>query len=334
MISLVISPLKALMRDQVFALEAKGIHGAAIMKETPTDDMMGLTAKLNRTLKTYPIFWKTYVINDLKSSFCAEGCGRPNVYIHVEKKTKQNMEENLNWLMNLVSSKQELCPKTMIYCRNLFNESMFMWFKEELDEKTYFNGVETVPNRLVEMYHSRTDVKSSKRILSELKKPGSVIRVIYATVAFGIGIDIPDIEYIINWGLPSSVLTYWQELGRCGRDGRQGLSIMYPYSRSLDDPDKELKTIIKGDMYYRRQILSLFQLRGMNSNIQKAQACESNSCESCCCGQCMCCSICITKCTCSGKNNPSSELILYCKIYSITSVDLLLYTSIVIVAII
>jgi len=175
-----------------------------------------------------------------------------------------------------------------------------MWFME-LENKVYYEGKECVSNRVIEMFHSRTDINSTERILTEFKKESSTNSLICTTVAFDIGIDIPDTEIVINWGAPSSVPTYWQEVGKCGRDGRTGLSITYPYARSLLGFDEELNTILKGYICYRRQILSLFVVKGMNHTTLKANPCANNDCDMCCCEQCLCCSICFQKCVCSGR---------------------------------
>lgn len=229
---------------------------------------------------------------------------RPNVYIHVEKPPiRENIEEKLHWLLGVVQSHQEQSPKTVVYCRNLrVCETLYMWIMEELGERAYVRGEETTSARMVEMYHSRTDSESMDRILTNFKKPDSNVRIICATVAFGLGVDIPDIEVVVNWGVPQSTMTFWQEIGRCGRDGRQCTSITYPYPRSLSlCPEKEFKNIITGDSCYRHSILSLFVLNGMSQEIQKPATCTDNACEECQCEMCRCCSNCWNTCSCSGK---------------------------------
>jgi len=108
-----------------------------------------------------------------------------------------------------------------------------MWLMEELGERAYHNCNENYNSRFIEMFHSRTDEDTAERILSTYKLASSHIRVLCATVAFGMRIDIPDVGIIINWGLPQSVMTFWQEVGRCDRDGRDGLAITYPFRRSV-----------------------------------------------------------------------------------------------------
>ena len=65
--------------------------------------------------------------------------------------------------------------------------------------------------------------------------PQSRLRVVIATVAFGIGINYPDVSQVIHLRSPCSLLNYAQESGRCGRDGRQAVAKLY-YSNIVWDP--------------------------------------------------------------------------------------------------
>ncbi|XP_052061903.1 uncharacterized protein LOC127701969 [Mytilus californianus] len=77
-------------------------------------------------------------------------------------------------------------------------------------------------NILIEMFHKSTHQDSKDRILKEFKLKESKIRCVIATVALGMGLDIRDVDLVVHIGCPKSVLSYWQEAGRCARDGRQG----------------------------------------------------------------------------------------------------------------
>ena len=84
---------------------------------------------------------------------------------------------------------------------------------------------------------------------------------ICCTLAFGLGIDI---ECVVLWGVPNSILTMWQEMGRAGRNGSPAEAILYPFGRSLSlCPDKELKDLVKTEGCYRMLILKMFVLDGM-----------------------------------------------------------------------
>ena len=53
--------------------------------------------------------------------------------------------------------------------------------------------------------------QTKERILTSFKKVGSPIRVLFSTIVFGMGVQIPDVDVVIHYGLPDNILTYWQE---------------------------------------------------------------------------------------------------------------------------
>ena len=73
--------------------------------------------------------------------------------------------------------------------------------------------------RLVDMFSSGAHPSVKEIITSSFTKPASVLRVLIATVAFGLGVNPPDVRYILHCGPPHDIETYVQEVGRGGRDG-------------------------------------------------------------------------------------------------------------------
>ena len=80
---------------------------------------------------------------------------------------------------------------------------------------------------VVNMFTSITDDTFKKYIISQFCSPQSRLRVVIATVAFGMGINCPDVSQVIHFRSPCSLLNYAQESGRCGRDGRQAVAKLY-----------------------------------------------------------------------------------------------------------
>ena len=63
------------------------------------------------------------------------------------------------------------------------------------------------------MFHRNIDEESNSRILQSFKIQ---LRCLFSTVAFGMSVQIPNVELVVHWGVPKSVLRYWQEVGRGG----------------------------------------------------------------------------------------------------------------------
>ncbi len=102
-----------------------------------------------------------------------------------------------------------------------------------------------------EYYHA--GLSTEERSIAHEKFIKDKIRVMVATVCYGMGIDKPDIRLVINWGAPSNLETYYQEIGRAGRDGVESKAVMFYdekdfstiaflNSKTEDEHQREIKT--------------------------------------------------------------------------------------------
>ena len=80
---------------------------------------------------------------------------------------------------------------------------------------------------LFAQFHAPQTVEMKDEILKQLCSRTSIIRVVFATVAIGMGVDIPDIRQVIHIGPPCSVKAYFQETGPAGRDGKISSALLY-----------------------------------------------------------------------------------------------------------
>ena len=87
------------------------------------------------------------------------------------------------------------------------------------------NAPDLAQFRLVEMFLSVTDPEHKDGIIHRFTT-GSQLRVVIATVAFGMGVDCLDIRQVIHVGLPDDMETYVQETGRTGRDGKPSIALL------------------------------------------------------------------------------------------------------------
>ena len=151
-------------------------------------------------------------------------------------------------------------PRVIIYCRGYEDcHHLYVFFQNGLGDK--FMEPQDAPDRsgfrLMEMYLKLTDVDVKEDILKSFTRT-SPLRIVCATVAFGMGVDCPDVEQIIHLGAPNDTESYIQETGRGGRDGRLCLASLLVVNRNNLFRSQEIKDDQVNTSQCRRDLLSLF----------------------------------------------------------------------------
>ena len=126
-------------------------------------------------------------------------------------------------------------PLTIVYVPLRLCGFVYKMFEHVLSAEQYYPlGSASIPaNRLFAQFHAPQTTEMKDEILKQLCSGRSTIRVVFATVAIGMGVDIPDIRQVIHVGPPSTVKAYFQETGRAGRDGKHSSAHLHYNNRDI-----------------------------------------------------------------------------------------------------
>lgn len=153
---------------------------------------------------------------------------RPNIFYAVQP--RNDVDTDFFDLLGTLREKLDKTPRVIVYCRSLnMCSALFAHFHYELGAASYYppGSPEISENRLFGMYHGSTPQHNKDVIVQSLLDPSGVVRVIFATIALGMGVDLQGVDTIVHYGAPASIEDYFQESGRGERSGGAAKSIVY-----------------------------------------------------------------------------------------------------------
>jgi len=201
-----------------------------IINEIGPAPVIALTATATDKVRT-DIKKNLGIVNatEFKSSF-----NRPNLYYEVRPKTKDVDKDIIKFI------KQHPNKSGIIYClsRKKVEELAAILRANDIKASAYHAGLD-----------STTRTQTQDAFLME------DIDVIVATIAFGMGIDKPDVRFVIHYDIPKSLEGYYQETGRAGRDGGEGICLAFYSSKDLDKLEKFMEGKPVAEQDIGRQLL-------------------------------------------------------------------------------
>jgi superfamily II DNA helicase RecQ len=197
------------------------------------------------------------------------------------------LSDTFHWLMDELREKKDGANKYIIYCRSIAACGLLYDYLDKALGAAAYIGKPSVKTRLFAMFHHSTRKRIKKIVLDQFGKVESKIRVVIATVCYGMGIDVKDVHMVIQWGCPRSMEEFYQEAGRAGRNPTMpAYSLLYYHGSDASEraTDSPMHQYCKGkDQRCRRQqLINHFDSDSQVSSEDKHR----------------CCDVCVSSCNC------------------------------------
>ena len=182
---------------------------------------------------------------------------RENIRFSVIKTTKTDQLGYLGWLIDIIKERHLLSPKTIIFCATMHDVAkVFGFLLAELGDSAHVAEKPRIPeNRLVGIYHSMTLPKYKSRVSHSFKDNVGQVRIVIATSALSMGVNFPDVRYVIHIGPVRSVVDHIQEAGRAGRDGASAHNVVLYHGNQLPHCEEAIKQFARSGSCVRKALL-------------------------------------------------------------------------------
>lgn len=190
-----------------------------------------------------------------------------------------NHSRELQWLVDMYA--KGFRGKTLVYVQTIAQcRDVWRTMAKVLDDQEclFVEGQRRVKTRLVNMVHAKVHPSTRRQVLDDFVPSDRALKIVVATPALCMGLDVRAIALVIDWGASSTVPDFWQKAGRAGRDGAPAVVASFIFKASLKRSNKDFSDFIKEPNCLRKRLLKILSANGE----MKTQAENINTPELCC----------------------------------------------------
>lgn len=199
---------------------------------------------------------------------------RKNIKFTVVQAKRQNYFKNFQWIVNMIKELGMSMPKTIIFCNSMQDVANMI--------STLFSMLGS-DNKMIGIFHSHTLSRNKEKVMDSFKAADGNIRVVIATSALSMGVNFPDVKFVVHVGPARSLVDHIQQAGRAGRNGEEAHNVIIYHGNQLAPCEKGVKEFVRSKDCIRQQLYKPF-----DSLIQPETPGHN------------CCSNCDKQCTCAG----------------------------------
>ena len=217
------------------------------------------------------------------------------------------MLSKLDWIVQMVKVANVSMPKTIIFCDTIYALAQVVnYLTMELGKCAFYpNSSKKREDCLLGIFHSMIQEKYKKRIFDSLKGSGTK-RVVIATSALSMGVNFPDVRYVVMYGPPRNLLDFHQQAGRAGRDGTLAHTVLFYYGQQVAHVEHEIREFLNSACCFRVASYKKFD-KDITPHSPGHMCCNICS-ETCACGSFDCQQVYVPHEQCSAIDESTSSL--------------------------